>query len=270
MTGNNYSLSKLSHGAYRPINQQDGVTEEGINIQRLKRLSRYQQIKKPMFSIGKDVSIPHTARYSANQRSVDAPYRCQCCNDSGIVEPWKLNAAWPDHFPLVDVGMAPPVFCRRFKSRGRDDKRICGDYMAQIYVDNRDKEKFSEGQEPHKRMNRFENKELLRLFDQEPNFSDDQIGADSRMQFLMCLTEVESTFVDKKIYAMRQAYATQFPYYIERIKELASKAKPIDVQQNIKRPKHGLQPIGNWLGPFNMPEDPLNVFNKYHDPEQPS
>jgi len=60
-------------------------------------------------------------------------YHCECCNDSGVVQAWKLNrwAIAPSDEPLNST-MSLPVFCQQFQS--------CGNAMQQVFAGDKDKD----------------------------------------------------------------------------------------------------------------------------------
>ncbi|WP_438983919.1 hypothetical protein [Vulcanococcus sp.] len=58
-------------------------------------------------------------------------YTCECCNDTGVVQSWKLNrfALATSDQPL-DSTTSLPVFCQQFAS--------CGNTTQQVFAGNRD------------------------------------------------------------------------------------------------------------------------------------
>lgn len=52
-------------------------------------------------------------------------YRCYCCQDTGIVQTWKLEKFTNSFGYNLDPSMSIPVFCRRLLS--------CGDSTLQVY-----------------------------------------------------------------------------------------------------------------------------------------
>ena len=62
--------------------------------------------------------VPHTQRL----------YKCECCNDSGIVQSWKLNRWGKTALDAdLDAVMSLPVLCNRLST--------CGEVEIQVFAD---------------------------------------------------------------------------------------------------------------------------------------
>jgi hypothetical protein len=82
-------------------------------------LHQYAKTKAPRAK-GPQAVLPH-----------ERIYRCECCNDTGVAQVWKLNKwAFPNQPPLDTSSY--PVFCCHFNT--------CGNVTMQVFTDNREQE----------------------------------------------------------------------------------------------------------------------------------
>jgi hypothetical protein len=109
-------------------------------------------------------------------------YRCECCNDTGIVQEWKLNKwAFPTATPLDHN--STPIFCGHFPT--------CGDLTLQVFAEDRDKK---EGQ------TRTETANLFRALSGEST----RIGSMIGQGRLKALTPSQSEYIHNKVLDYRQ------------------------------------------------------------------
>ena len=109
-------------------------------------------------------------------------YRCECCNDTGIVQEWKLNKwAFPTSTPLDHN--STPIFCGHFPT--------CGDLTLQVFAEDRDKK---EGE------SRTETANLFRASSGEST----RIGSMIGQGRLKALTPAQSEYIHNKVLEYRQ------------------------------------------------------------------
>lgn len=109
-------------------------------------------------------------------------YKCECCNDTGVVQTWKLNKwAFPNEEPLNSS--STPVFCSQFRS--------CGDINMTVFAEDRDK------REGESRI------ETLNLFNR-PNSESTTIGLMIGRGQLKSLSSDQSRYIHDKVLEYRQ------------------------------------------------------------------
>ena len=109
-------------------------------------------------------------------------YRCECCNDMGIVQEWKLNKwAWPTATPLNHN--STPVFCGQFPT--------CGDSTLQVFAQSGDEKETQ---------SRTATLNLFRC----PNGESTRIGSMIGQGQLKALTPAQSEYIHNKVLEYRQ------------------------------------------------------------------
>jgi len=109
-------------------------------------------------------------------------YRCECCNDTGIAQGWKLNKwAFPTSTPLNHN--STPIFCGQFPT--------CGDITLQVFAEAGDKK------ETQSRT------ETLNLF-RSPGGEGTRIGTMIGQSRLQALSTNQSEYIHNKVLEYRQ------------------------------------------------------------------
>ena len=148
------------------------------------RVHRYAKPKTP--KLRGPQGIPPTERI----------YKCECCNDTGIVQVWKLNRfCFPNSHPPL-TSSSNPVFCGHLPS--------CGNVTMQVFTDDA-KDKESRTAE-------------LNLFN-TPSKESTAIGKALGSGELMSLSTEQSRFVHDSVLEYRASLATpEGQAYVEAIK----------------------------------------------------
>jgi hypothetical protein len=164
-------------------------------------------------------------------------YRCECCNDSGIVQSWKLNrwALGPDDQPL-NSSTSLPVFCQHFTS--------CGNQTQQVFAGSRDND---EAAERTAEVNLFKGNEA----------GESQVRGRIAAGALRCLSQEQSKYIHNKVLEYREMLACteRGRQYVEEVKEACRGATP-----NYDAPRNAgpgrLVHIGELLCPPVIPAEP--------------
>lgn len=160
-------------------------------------------------------AVPHTQRL----------YKCECCNDSGIVQAWKLNR-WAKNVLDVDLDpvMSLPVLCNRLST--------CGEVEIQVFAD-KDKD---------------ENAQRTR----RQNFKEcENIGKYIRDEKLKALSTQQSDYIHHKILEYRELLSVtdKGKAYVDAVRKAAREAVA-------SKPSTRLSHIGEVLATFEMPPEP--------------
>ena len=164
-------------------------------------------------------------------------YRCECCNDSGIVQTWKLNrwALLPDHQPL-NPSTSLPIFCNQLAS--------CGNQTQQVFAGSRDND---EAAERTAEVNIFKGNQA----------GESQISSRLANGSLRCLSPEQSRYIHNKVLEYREMLACteRGRQYVEDVKEACRGASP-----NYDAPRSAgagrLVHIGELLCPPTIPPEP--------------
>ena len=133
-------------------------------------LHRYATPLRPK-SKGPQAILPH-----------ERIYRCECCNDTGIVQVWKLNKwAFPNDAPLSIS--STPVFCSQF--------RTCGNMNMTVFAAERDQK---DGDSRTETLNLFTT----------PKGDSTFIGARIGQGQLQSLNSTQSRYIHDKVLEYRQ------------------------------------------------------------------
>ena len=109
-------------------------------------------------------------------------YRCECCNDMGIVQEWKLNKwAFPGRTPLDHN--STPIFCGQFPT--------CGDSTLQVFAQSGDEKETQ---------SRTATLNLFRC----PSGESTRIGSMIGQGRLKALTPAQSEYIHNKVLEYRQ------------------------------------------------------------------
>lgn len=166
-------------------------------------------------------------------------YRCECCNDTGIVQSWKLNrwAISPSDQPL-DSTTSLPVFCQQFAS--------CGTTTQQVFAGLRDDDESAP---------RTVDKNLFKGNSNGDSHLRELIAKDQ----LMALTVQQSAYIHAKVLEYRQMLEStpEGLQYIADVKTACREALPTaDAHSGIG----GLSHIGLLLRVPNLPPEPGQQF----------
>ncbi len=191
-------------------------------------------MQKPDFS-----SIVHHARVRSPQQigpQEIAPgtriYKCECCNDSGVVQSWKLNR-WASNVldePLDPI-MSLPVLCTQYRS--------CGELEIQVFAPKDEDENSSRTT-------------VKKLSDGET------IGQMLAAGKMKALNASQSRYIHEKVLEYREMLTAteQGRTYVDAVRSAARDAIPAQPQE--RRLTH----VGSILASFQMPPEPN--FDDYH------
>ena len=209
-----------------------------VNSRRYSQLRKYTQTRKPIFEQGKPTKVPEGTRL----------HDCECCQSTGVVEPWKLKRFFPETFGDLDIDplMSLPVFCKRLTT--------CGDRDQSVFVDNKE-------QNEDKDSTRVMNLNLFAAGD----------GGKSTLlqlcdaEVLIRLTNAESLHIHNGVLEYRaQLFTPEGRAYIDEIAKRAKEALPDpDIFKGTNTGQRKFHPIGSLCVPFEMPPEP------WAEPKQP-
>ena len=160
-------------------------------------------------------AIPHTQRI----------YKCECCNDSGVVQAWKLNRWGKTALDAdLDSVMSLPVLCNRLSS--------CGEVEIQVFAD-----KDRDENAPRTRTQNFKTCESIGHY-----------MADGKLK---ALTLQQSEYIHNKVLEYRELLSVteQGKQYVEDVRTAARGAVSA-------KPSTRLSHIGEMLATFAMPPEP--------------
>ena len=162
-------------------------------------------------------------------------YTCECCNDTGVVQSWKLNRfalARIDH-PL-DSTTSLPVFCQQFAS--------CGTTTQQVFAGNRDNDESAP---------RTVDTNLLK----GNSNGDSQLRDRIAKGLLKVLTPQQSLFIHEKVldYRWMLEGTSQGQQYVADIKTACREALP---PPDAHRSFGGLSHVGLLLRVPDLPIEP--------------
>lgn len=170
-------------------------------------------------------AIPYTER----------TFTCECCNDTGVVQVWKLNR-W-----ALRLGSEPlcpttslPVLCRHFPS--------CGNATQQVFAGSRDTD---EGASRTAEVNLFNTNSA----------GESAIGRKIAFGDVKCLSVEQSRYLHNRVLQYRELLGatSEGQQYIEDVKQACRVAMPPpEAQRGTKRLMH----IGNLLGVVQFPDEP--------------
>ena len=165
----------------------------------------------------------------------DRLYTCECCNDTGVVQVWKLNrwAMPPGAEPLCPTSSLP-VLCRHLPS--------CGNATQQVFAGNRDND---EGASRTAEVNLF-----------KPNTAGESaIGRKIAYGDIKCLSVEQSRYLHNRVLQYREllGVTAEGQQYIEDVKQACRVALP---PPEAKRSSRRLMHIGILLGVVLMPDEP--------------
>ena len=159
--------------------------------------------------------IPHTQRI----------YKCECCNDSGVVQAWKLNRWGKTALDAdLDAVMSLPVLCNRLSS--------CGEVEIQVFAD-----KDRDENAPRTRTQNFKKCESIGHYMSEGK--------------LRALSLEQSEYIHNKVLEYRELLSVteQGKQYIDDLRTAARDAVAA-------KPSTRLSHIGEMLATFAMPPEP--------------
>ena len=139
--------------------------------QLFKGVKKYRSPIQKIFEAGSSNTIPWNKRI----------FKCECCNDTGIAQAWKLAKFVPDVFgDSIGFDHTYPVFCRQFGT--------CGEYYAYI-ADSDEKVKGS----------------LFTTPKREPTLLFETIRSGAHT----LLTQQQSAFIQRKVLKLRKEIGTR-------------------------------------------------------------
>ena len=132
-------------------------------------------------------------------------YRCECCNDTGIAQEWKLNKwAFPDEEPLDHN--STPIFCCQFQT--------CGDLTMTVFAADRDQ---TDGKSRTETMNLFNT----------PSGESTRTGTMLGQGRLKVLSQQQSRYIHNKVLEYRQQLSEgPGKEWVEEIKRRCRGAMP--------------------------------------------
>ena len=171
-------------------------------------------------------AVPHTQRL----------FKCECCNDSGVVQSWKLNRWGKNALDAdLDAVMSLPVLCTRLST--------CGEVEIQVFADK----------------DRDENAPRTRT----QNFKDcENIGQYIRDGKLRALTLEQSQYIHDKVLEYRELLSVtdEGRAYVDAVRKAGREAVTA-------KPSTRLSHIGEVLATFEMPEEPGILTKIFEDIE---
>ena len=203
---------------------------------------------KPDFSIVGRRAQPRSPLFQQNQPNAIPPdqriFTCECCNDSGVVQSWKLAKFATDAFgDRLDAIMSAPVFCHLFDT--------CGSYKTQVFEDHHQK-KFSDQD-----TERVAERSLFHKADDRGGSGrfNTTIGEAVATRKAVYLTPEQSRYIHDSVLAYRATLANteHGRQWVEQVKEAARNAAPANTTT---RTPGKLTPIGAICIPFQMPAEP--------------
>nr|BAR35319.1 hypothetical protein [uncultured Mediterranean phage uvMED] len=184
-------------------------------------------MNRPDFSTAYQYAKPRPAKLRGPQAipPTERIYRCECCNDTGIVQTWKLNKwAFPDQLPLDSTSV--PVFCMHFPS--------CGNLNVQVFTDDKEERRT----------------ETLNLFN-TPGHESTTIGSAIVRDQALALTNAQSKFIHDSVLAYRSELSRgKGLEYVEQCKAACRSALPATEE----RGSGGLTRVA---APISMPLPPI-------------
>ena len=185
-------------------------------------------MKKPSFDL-----ILHHARVRAPQQigPQEIPpgtriYKCECCNDTGVVQSWKLNR-WASRItdePL-DAIMSLPVLCSQYET--------CGETQIQVFAD-KDKDENA---------SRTATRSLLK---------GESVGALISAGKMKALSLDQSRYIHHKVLEYRELLSNteKGRQFVADVKAAAKAATPVQPHSN------RLTHIGSIIATFDFPIEP--------------
>jgi len=200
-------------------------------IDRTALLRDYARTRKPIFQEGKPTKVPEGASL----------HNCECCQDTGVVEPWKLKRFMPEIFGDVDIDplMSLPVFCDRLPT--------CGDREQAVWVD-------PKNQDEDKNDTRLRNLNLYSAGDGSSSYVI-QLMHEGK---LLKLDKDESDRIHAGVLEYRaQLFTPEGRAYIDEIAKRAKEALPDpNIFKGTNTGQRKFHPIGALCVPFEMPPEP--------------
>jgi hypothetical protein len=191
-------------------------------------ITRHSVQREPQLKSGIPQAIPYGTRI----------YSCECCNDTGVVQTWKLNrwALAPGDEPLNST-TSLPVFCQMLTS--------CGNATMQVFAGSRDNDESAP---------RITEVNLLRGNSNGDSCLREQIAKGK----LKCLTPEQSRYIHNKVLEYRELLACTEAgrQYVEDVKEACRKALPSPEAQKTRLGNGRLMHIGELLRLPQLPEEP--------------
>ena len=176
-------------------------------------------------------------------------FKCECCNDSGVVQSWKLNRWALDvtDEPLDSI-MSAPVLCTQFSS--------CGELEIQVFAP-----KDADENSPRTTVRKLSDGET--------------VGHKLANGSLKALNLAQSRYIHNKVLEFREmlSYTSQGRDYIAEVRAAARTAIPAQPQTG------RLMHIGSILAGFEMPPEPqtddrntaaVEIINPRDFPPSPS
>jgi hypothetical protein len=165
-------------------------------------------------------------------------YKCECCNDTGIVQTWKLNkwALGPNDPPL-DSCLSLPIFCTRLAS--------CGNRTQQVFAGSRDDDETAE---------RTAEANLFKGNSE----SKSAIGSLIASGQLRALSAEQAQYIHDKVLEYREFLWTQKAGqdYLDAVKEACRNATPHEDVTKTRVGNGRLMHIGEILRVPDLPEEP--------------
>lgn len=152
-------------------------------------------------------------------------YKCECCNDSGVVQSWKLNRWGKTALDAdLDAVMSLPVLCNRLST--------CGEVEIQVFAD-----KDRDENAPRTRTQNFK--------------ACENIGHYIRDGKLRALSAEQADYIHNKVLEYRELLAVtdQGKAYVDAVRKAGREAVTA-------KPSTRLSHIGEILATFEMPLEP--------------
>ena len=191
-------------------------------------ITRHSVQRESRLKTGIPQSIPYGTRI----------FRCECCNDTGVVQAWKLNrwAVGPCE-PQLDGNTSLPVFCQMLTS--------CGNTTMQVFAGNRDNDEAGE-----------------RIA--EVNLLKGNAAGESNLRGyiasgqLKCLSMEQSRYLHNKVLEYRELLACTAPgrQYVEDVKEACRQAAPSEEVIKTRLGNGRLMHVGEILRSVTLPTEP--------------
>lgn len=159
-------------------------------------------------------------------------FRCECCNDTGIVQSWKIERfIVGERDDRLDPVMSIPIFCGRLPE--------CGNVTMQVYSGIRD------DKEDNQRT------ETLSLYS-TPGKENTYIAAGIASGRFRALTLEQSTYIHNAVIEYRnKLWTDEGQDYVAEVRKNGREA------QASKKPTDRLSHISCMMPAFNMPKEPF-------------
>lgn len=185
-------------------------------------------MQKPDFNGIYRRAKPRAFRHAQPQAIAPAEriYKCECCNDTGTVQAWKLDKFAKGSLEHLDPTMSNPVFCQQFIT--------CGQLTLQVFSERGNDE---DGERTAK----------LGLFS-TPKGENTLIGSQLGDRQLLALSREQSKFIHDSVIEYRKQLASTAPgrEYVETVKQRCRTATAATAEDGLIR----------LFAPVEMPAEP--------------